>query len=64
MTIREAYYDPTTCVSLGPGWMAAELVFPDGTREPWIINLHATPQDHEGCACANCAPHEQLAAAS
>jgi hypothetical protein len=44
---------------LGNGWDLVELVDDNGDRWPWISPHHVPASGVDGCACHECAPHEQ-----
>lgn len=45
---------------LGQGLHLVLATFEDGEERLWLMNENATAEDTTGCACAWCAPHEQL----
>lgn len=57
---RMAQQDPARAINLpGSAWRATVAIGPDGTESLWLVS--PTPDRLAGCACAACAPHEQLA---
>lgn len=57
-TENTAEIDPARSVRLGDHWHAAVCVNPDGEESLWLLAPH--PGNRHGCACAHCAPHDQL----
>ena len=49
--------DPSRSVDLGNGYRAAMCINEDGSVYPWLVA--AANSDPHGCACQECAPHEQ-----
>lgn len=55
---NEAHPDPARTIPLpGTEWRATVAVGPDGTETLWLVS--PDPGQPAGCACPNCAPHEQ-----
>lgn len=52
--------DPARTIDLGNGWSACVAVAPDGTEGCWLVS--PDPRRRPGCACAECAPHDQISA--
>ena len=52
-----AAVDLNRLAHLGGDWYAAVCVDPDGEESLWLVA--PTPGDVHGCACADCAPHDQ-----
>lgn len=55
---RVAQQDPARTINLpGTPWRATVAIGPDGTETLWLVSPDSGQEP--GCACAQCAPHEQ-----
>ncbi|MGY2702214.1 hypothetical protein [Nocardioides sp. HB32] len=53
-------FDPARVVRLGDRLAVGVVIHSDGDERFWVFNLDATDADGGGCACSDCAPHEQV----